>query len=232
MRRLEGLGRAMHKGNDFIRSITNEREAIRIDILDGQGDVIGFLSPITKSVLSNEKIIERMTKWRNAARKYFLTQFTANCARTRDWLENIVLKDDTRLLFLIHSGGKHVGQHGFKGLSTHSAELDNLVRGEMGGHPRLVYYAEAALVNWVFEIFNIEIISAFVLSNNFLARKLHESFGFKVTERIPLYERKLGDEICLRKDISECVKVAGFYGQKMMLTRSDFTDFWKEMHAG
>lgn len=35
-------------------------------------------------------------------------------------------------------------------LQLGSTQLDNLIRGERGGHPRLIYYSKIALLKWIF----------------------------------------------------------------------------------
>jgi hypothetical protein len=206
----------------YVSEILEGREAVRIDILDDEASLIGRLHPVTRAVLADDELIQKLTHWRNVASRYFFTQFTATCDRTRDWLEKVVLNDSSRLLFIIHSKTGPVGQYGFKGLSHDSVELDNLIRGEMGGHPRLIHYAEIALVDWIFDVFELNRIRAFTLSDNHFVLNLHKSVGFKMGERIPLSKVEIQGEIHLQKGKPGGQSPVGLYAQGVELQRSDF----------
>jgi len=206
----------------FISKIISGREVVRINILDDEASLIGHLYPVTRSVLADYDLIQKLTNWRNLARRYFFTQFTATCDRTRNWLENVVLNDWSRLLFIIHSKTGPVGQHGFKQLSHDSAELDNLIRGEIGGHPHLIYHAEISLVRWLFDVFEIKSILGFVLSDNYIALDLHRAVGFRAAEVLPLYKTETDGEIHLVRGKPGSQSPDGLYAQKMELGRSEF----------
>ncbi len=207
----------------FIYDVIQERTPLWIDIFDSQENYIGHLSPLTVSVLDNDEIIQKLTHWRNRAMRYFLTQFTATPERTKNWLANIVFKDHSSLLFLIYSRSKLIGQYGFKELSSDSVELHNLIRGEMGGHPRLIYYAEITLIRWLFETFKVGSIYGFVLSDNAMVLNLHRSVGFRLMELIPLHKLKFDGEIPLRMGEVNHPSPDGLYCQKVELRFSDFT---------
>src|SRR5258706_2471726 len=170
----------------FIKDIITERTGFNIGIANDANEPIGTLKPITNSVLNDAEIIERLTKWRNQTKKYFLTQFNATEERTKKWLREVVLQDYSRLLFLIYSPARLIGQCGFKDLSAATVEIDNLIRGEIGGDHRLIYYSEKALIRWLFHSFDIERVFGIVLADNLLALNIHDSVGFRQTEFIPL----------------------------------------------
>jgi RimJ/RimL family protein N-acetyltransferase len=151
------------------------------------GSVAATLEAIDQRALDDGELLERLTAWRTAARSAFLTQFEATPARTRRWLEQTVLPDAARVLFVIrnHAAGA-VGTIGFMNLTANSAELDNLIRGERRGPAALARCAEAALVEWLFESAGVERVEAVVLSTNFSALQLHHSLGFEVMSRTPL----------------------------------------------
>ena len=214
---------AIDKHRQFISDVIQERLTLRIDISDPQEKCIGHLSPLTVSLLESDEIIRKLTHWRTRAMRYFLTQFTATMERTRSWLANTVLTDDSRLLFLIYSNSRLIGQYGFKELSSDSVEIDNLIRGESGGHPRLIYHAETHLIRWLIETFNVSCVYGFVLSNNAVALNLHRSVGFRPMEAIPLHKVDLGREIHLRMKEGAKSGPDGLYVQKIELRSSDFT---------
>jgi len=206
----------------LISDIIHEKVRINNEIRDSQDSYIGRLAPITLSVLDNAEIIWRLTKWRNQASRYFLTQFNATTERTKRWLEEVVLKDHSRLMFLIYSPTKLIGQYGFKGLAVDSVEIDNLIRGEIGGHPELIYYAEIALIKWLFATFRIKRIYGFVLADNFIVLHLHQSVGFRHTDLIPLQKREFQGEIHLEMGNPGDTSSDGLYSQKLELVPTDF----------
>jgi len=208
--------------NPIIWNILHEKQPLRIEVWDEQGRPLGFLCPMAPSMLSDWNMIEKLTIWRNRARRYFMTQFHATPERTREWLDKEVLGDFHRLLLLVSTMDHWVGHIGFKDLSDQAVELDNFIRGEMGGHPRLIYFSEVALLRWLFQTFPIQTVWAYLLADNFITRNLHQSVGFRLTQRIPLFRRMVGEEIHLQMGRPGDPSPEGLYSQKMELNRSEF----------
>jgi len=213
----------MKETTNLISDIVTEKLTLTLPIMDAHGHLIGRLSPLTKSSLDDNALMEAMTRWRNNASKSFLTQFEATSTRTRRWLEDIVLKDPARLLFLIHSSSKLIGHYGFKNLSSESAEVDSLLRGESGGHPQLIHFAEIALVRWLFSTFEISNLYGYVLAENWQALELHARIGFQNAERIPLYKELNDTETLYRLGSPGTESPDGLYSQKITLHRRNFT---------
>ena len=181
-----------------ILGIITQREELRIDIEAGDSSPVGYFLPVTAATANDPTIVEKLTRWRNFARRSFLTQFTATPERTRKWLETTVLAGNNRLLFLLHTDrDRLVGHYGFINMDENSAEVDNLLRGESGGSPQLVQLAEVTLVSWMFSEFGLKHIRARVLSNNPFALRLHHDAGFQPVARIPLCKKEVGDEVRL-----------------------------------
>ena len=202
--------------------VIHERVALRIDIRDAQTNLVGYLLPLTISTLEDTALIQQMTRWRNQARRYFLTQFIATPERTRRWLETVVFQDYSCLLFLIHSQTKRIGHYGFKNLMPDSVEVDNLVRGEIGGHPKLIHFAEYTLIKWLFDSFSLERVYGFVLSDNRLVLDLHRSVGFEMAELVPLHRAEFNGETHLQMGSPGRVSVDGLYSRRVELHRQNF----------
>lgn len=205
-----------------ISALISGEQVLSLPILDAQGCVIGELRPLSRASLEDDALMVSITKWRNSASKSFLTQFQATPERTRLWLQNVVLCDNARLLFLIHSTTKLIGHYGFKGLTAESAEVDNLVRGESGGHPQLVHFAEIALIRWMFETFDIESLFGYVLADNWQAIELHARVGFQNAERVPLLKRIVNGETFFDMGEPGMTSPDNLYSQKISLVRADF----------
>jgi hypothetical protein len=209
--------------HEFIGNVIHEHAKLQIDICDDHANIIGHLFPLTISALKDEELIQQMTRWRNFARQFFLTQFIATPERTKYWLESVVFQDNSRLLFLIYSQTKCIGQYGFKNLNGGSAEIDNLIRGEIGGHPQLIYFAELALLQWMFNFFSLEKVFGYVLSDNPLVLDLHRSVGFNKVAVVPLQRVELGDEVHLLMGSPGKASADGKYCQQIEITKSKFS---------
>jgi len=184
------------RNKKMIEDIINEKVPFRINIVNDNYEKIGYLRPITKSILLNNFIIKRLTKWRNNSMQFFMTQFNATFVRTKNWLNKTVLSDNTRLFFIIYDGsGKAIGNLGFIGLNEYSAELDNLIRGETGGGSKLIYYTEVAIINWMFSCLKIKEITGNIFSDNIIPMLIHKEIGFLIREKYPLYKKLINNEI-------------------------------------
>jgi RimJ/RimL family protein N-acetyltransferase len=206
----------------FIGKIISGQAVLRINILDDEACLIGHLYPVTRSVLADYELIQKLTNWRNLARRYFFTQFTATCERTRSWLKDVLLADECRLLFVINSNSKPVGHIGFRDLHDRTADLDNLIRGEIGGHPQLIYHAEIALIHWMFQNLEIDSVCAWVLAHNTVVSSLHKRVGFEPAEKVPLLQVQQEGTVILEKGDPEGVSPCGLYAQRIVLTHDRY----------
>ena len=124
-----------------------------IPIRTSEGIQIGVLRPIDESLSKLPEVIEKLTRWRRRFMQYFLTQFPASEVRTAAWLEKAVVPGDDRILFLIcDDGGRLVGNLGVCDIKPHEAEVDNVIRGEKGGGPRLIFFAGIAMLSWLYSL--------------------------------------------------------------------------------
>lgn len=191
---LPSAGTRLSQHQEYIARIVAGREKLEIPIRDETGAEIGAMRPVTTAHLQSDEILESMTRWRIQYRAFFLTQFPATAERTRRWLERVVLPNPAQLLFLIYSGGQLIGQYGFKEYDGRSAFVDNLLRGERGGHPLLMRHAVVSLVNWLFDVLQVEQAYGYVFADNAMSLKLHQDVGFAFAERLPLRKQVDGEE--------------------------------------
>ena len=166
--------------NDIVKYLKDRSsDNVEIEIQDEQLNYIGKLSLIKKADLDNDFLVESLTNWRSKYMRFFLTQFNANPDRTRSWLRNTVIPSGDRLLFLIFDENERlIGNSGVANIANQKCELDNLIRGEKGGHPKLIYFAELALLRWLFSKYAMVFVNLHVFSNNTPTIKLHTSVGF------------------------------------------------------
>jgi hypothetical protein len=148
----------------------------------GESQVLGYLRPITET--SNETVA-LLTNWRNQVREWFLDMREVSEESTRRWLE-AVLASDTRFMFWIETPeGERIGTYGYTARNEHTIEFGNLLRGRMGGHRKLVYYAEIALIRHVFAQGYVAILCE-VLKHNQKVLDLHASTGAVIFNEVGL----------------------------------------------
>jgi hypothetical protein len=205
---------------EYVLRVIEGKESLVIPISDDSGAEIGTMHPITKMHLKSSDLIEKMTNWRNLNKRFFLTQFNATPQRTKQWLEKVVLTNPSQLLFLIYDGETLVGQYGFKDLDGNSAYLDNLLRGERGGHPALMKYAVLALAQWLFDFMEVDAVYGHTFANNAMALKLNREVGFVCAEKLPLIRQMEGDEIKWVVGKAGEISPDNHYYQKIVMTRA------------
>lgn len=207
----------------FIEDIINDKFQLSLEIIDNDKKFIGCLKPITRSTTNDEFIIIQLTKWRNAAMQFFLTQFIATSKRTKNWLANTVLQDNKRLLFIIYDdSGNAIGNYGFTKLNQSSAEIDNLIRGKRLGHPMIIYYAERALINWMFKKFKINEIVGYIFSDNIIPLLIHKETGFSITEKMPLTKKIIDNVIYWNEIKNGDSNTADKYQFKITIKQTNF----------
>lgn len=202
----EGLPRArvvpgnttkpMHM-TDFVRAIKQETLRVVPPILSPTGAVIGHLTPVTHATLHAPDVIAAMTRWRATHQLSYASRFTPTAARTGNWLRDVVLPDDRRVLFLIHWNQKPIGLTGFRDLADDGYEGDNLVRGERGGGPDFMLHATLGFHAWAMSTLRLERTRLRVLASNHNALTLHLTAGCTEDHRVPLYSATEGDQTTL-----------------------------------
>lgn len=178
----------------MIRQIKRGEVALELPVALPTGEVIGLLKPLTWSDVSDSVSLQRLTDWRNANMGSFLTQFVATPERTAHWLREVALPNDRQMLFWVHCGDAVVAHLGFTSLTEKDAQGDNAVRGERGGHPKLIVAAQHAMFRWLFKVCGLDAIYGYVFSDNAPALMMNRQIGFSTWQRYSLSEVKRGDE--------------------------------------
>lgn len=169
-----------------------------IPITNRDNQIVGNLRLITASEAALPDVVACMTDWRNANRQFFLTQFTATPARTARWLSGVILSDKTRSMYLVEDAeGRAIGQVGVKCLGTECPELDNMIRGRPGGDPQLMFFAELAVLRFLFANRSVRSVCLWVFSRNWIPIGIHQSIGFRPERLEPLFRVEHGDEVQL-----------------------------------
>lgn len=165
-------------------------ETIEIPLRDETGQQIGVMRPITVRHLDQMDVMEKLTAWRNANMANFLTHFVATPERTRAWVRNVLLKARGQMLWLVYDQDQHlVGHFGFKNLTSDSVLLDNAMRGERRGHPKLFVTAGRTLLQWLWQTTSVQRIDAYVMADNVSSVMMNRQIGFGGWKRHPLIKR-------------------------------------------
>lgn len=194
---------------------------VRLPIVDRTGDRVGALRLLDSALAADPAVVTDLTEWRARSMRFFLTHFTPSEARTRDWLLNVVLPADDRLLFLIETEPDcFVGNFGLATISAGSAELDNLIRGRRGGGPDFIHLAECAMLRALFADEARATVTLRVFSTNSTTIRLHAGVGFERTASDPLFIHPAGRDHGFV--LTGGPEPAGFSFDQMTITRARF----------
>jgi len=187
-------------GLDFserLYAIKHASERHCVAITDAEGRSVGSLAPIGPEEVRDDALVERMVEWRAEHMQVFTTRFTATFARTRQWLDRIVVGANDRILFKIVRGGELVGHVGLCNVAVDACDVDNLISGRKDTPLEFIIFAELALLRFAFGVLPVGSVAADVLHPNKRAIMLHRLVGFEAAARIPLDRRitETGDEI-------------------------------------
>ena len=213
---------------DVVSSLKNNTsEKFSIAIKDNNDKAIGSLVLVQKRDANNPIILDALTRWRKKYMKYFLTQFNASTNRTKSWLENIVIPSSDRLLFLIlNEDNNLIGNFGIADILFDRCELDNLIRGEKGGHPKLIYFSELSLLKWLFLEKNVKRVNLHVFANNLPTIKLHKSVGFVEIGRRKLERVQSKDGDVSFEETQSFSEDNSIEYLELMLESNDFNDMY------
>jgi RimJ/RimL family protein N-acetyltransferase len=167
-------------------------ETMELTLYEESGRPIGVMRPLTSQHLDQIDVMRKLTDWRNANMANFLTHFEATPERTRSWVQNVLLKNPGQMLWLVYDQNDDlVGHFGFKNLTSESVLLDNAMRGERQGHPKLFVFAGRRLVKWLWQATTVQRIDAYVMADNAPSIMMNRQIGFEGWKRHPLIKRSI-----------------------------------------
>jgi RimJ/RimL family protein N-acetyltransferase len=186
------------------------------------GDRIGTLVPVGAWILEDSPTIEAICAWRQAAMRMFLVQFESTHARTYAYLKDLSIAQEGRLFFLLFDETNQlIGHLGVSEVNEQGCELDNVMRAVKGGDPRLIYYAEAALLHWCFTNLHVQACWARVVSYNWMAINLHEEIGFLAAKTVALRKYQNGELTC-HDVVDKSAANVGYGCTRMVLQKDKF----------
>jgi len=148
---------------------------------------IGDLMPVTNQLAGTDEVVECIYRWRRMHMSSFLTVFEPTIEKTKTYLNNYVLSDASRILFLVRDiDAKLVGNIGLCNVDHDGAELDNVIRGEACRHTTIMLDAQRTLLNWAFTELQVPFVYLHVLADNSRAIRAYQRAGFVVVRNVPL----------------------------------------------
>ncbi|MGH8809338.1 MAG: GNAT family N-acetyltransferase, partial [Noviherbaspirillum sp.] len=147
--------------------------------------------------------LQLLSEWRNRFVKSFLTEFLANDERTGKWLNNVVHKDEGKILLMVENlQGERVGHIGlgFIDWTTGYGEADAIVRGG-NSPPGLMKEALQTTLKWAKDQLGLSTLGVRVRSDN-TALDFYRKVGFEEIRRVPLGVTEAPDMITWFEDPS------------------------------
>jgi RimJ/RimL family protein N-acetyltransferase len=192
-----GYKNYIEKTFDSYKCKSKTDEYRTIPIYDGDR-LAGFLKPLTYLYkLLRPTYIDLICQWREENPVGFANRFPGTPKKTENWIDNILLPREDRILFMVHAlDNTPIGHLGFSSFDyvAKSCEIDNVVRGkkEFKG---LLSLATKTLIDWGKRYLGLQEIYLKVLSDNSHAITFYERLGFKEQDRIPLFRIEHHDMI-------------------------------------
>lgn len=178
-----------------IKGVTTGAPGVVFPIRRDDLSVIGYLRTIDRSILENSELIETMALNRTKYRKSFLTQFDVTPENKRAWLENGVLNNPNKVLFLVEAADHTVvGQDGFTMLGNGVFALDGTMRWLKYGEKDLYVRSGITRAGICFSILDCEISTTEVFKDNIANIKNSLRMGHKIVEECSLF---LSEQNCV-----------------------------------
>lgn len=183
---------------DVTKTLQHFKTHCKENVIDliSNGTRIAYLEPIGKTYTEND--VDLLAKWRTANQIWFPSQFTVSRRGTENWLLNQVIKNKTKILYMIknleNKAIGHIGMTGFN-YNTGLCDLDNTIKGEEGSSSNLMMLATQEMINLAFSVLGATSIRAQLFDDNMPSKLLHFSLGFKIDKKIAMKKRVEENEI-------------------------------------
>ncbi len=171
---------------------------ICIPVYQDDGEIVAYLRPITADFRKTiPQCVALLSQWRVENPSIATGTFTVTHERTMKWLDNLVVNNDDRILFMIQAlDANYLGHIGFAAFdeTDRSAEIDSVLRGVKDASPGLMQAAMKAIMAWGQKELGLAAIHLKVFHDNPHAICFYERCGFEDAGRIPLVKVVLPDE--------------------------------------
>jgi RimJ/RimL family protein N-acetyltransferase len=220
----------MENYQSYIDDIINRYKCKSIDdyliclpVYDGSNNIVAYLRPITVNYLVTiPNCVALMSKWRVENPTIGTGIFTVTHERTQRWLDNFVINNNNRIIFLIADfTGTYLGHIGYAAFQRdiQAAEIDSVLRGEKNVIPGLMQFCMNTMIKWGRQTLCLEEITLKVFSDNIRAVEFYERCGFVKDILIPLVKVILPDEEKWEISLDPNLKDAERYYLKMVYAK-------------
>lgn len=177
---------------DVTKTLQNFKTHCRENVIDliSNGSRIAYLEPIGETYTEND--IDLLAKWRTVNQIWFPSQFTVTKKGTENWLINQVIKNETKILYMIKNlENKSIGHIGLAcfDFNTGSCDIDNVIKGEENFSSNIMMLAEQEMINLAFSILGATSLRAQLFDDNLPSKLLHFSSGFRIDKKIAMKKR-------------------------------------------
>ena len=147
-----------------------------------------------KLVNESEDTIKLLTDLRKKYRNMFATNFKMSEERTKKWIHNKLLNNDS-ILFIVYANGKKIGNIGtdLYDEETNSAELDNMMKDPSCKINGIMTVVEKVYLKWMFDYFKLSKIRGRLFNDNYKMMNAHIKCGWKIIRVIPLKKTTTND---------------------------------------
>ena len=163
------------------------------------GKIYCWLKPIQHNYETyNYNAVRLISKWRKENPTISASKFKVTEERTKNWLNNHVLQNNKRLLYMIYDlDNTPLGHVGFTNINfeNKTIDLDSILRGEKNYKKGLMSFCVNKLIEIAYDDLKMQNIKLTVFSDNYSAIKFYEKLNFVGVKKIPLIKIKSHNEI-------------------------------------
>ena len=151
---------------------------------------------ILKLVDTSDETVSLLYNLRKKYRKMFATDFEMTEDKTRNWINNLILGNPERILFIIYFDGKKIGCIGNGGYDkkNNSSRLDNMMKDPLYDLPGVMTIVEKVYLKWMFDDLRLSKITGFLFSDNSRMIKIHKKCGWINVDVVPIKKNFTGEE--------------------------------------
>lgn len=173
-----------------------------LPILDGASQVVGYLTPLNALSPADERLVQLLWEWRITHDYAYPTRAPITPESTREWLQNSVIANESRLLFLVRDRHLHALGHLGLLISGTDIEIDNVLRGA----PRVLGVMSMAmetLQRWALTELDAQELKLRVLGSNTHAYDFYTRLGYSEVEREAMAWVSEGERQMLRPSTTD-----------------------------
>ena len=185
--RLQDLGNFNFRENlqflfNFMKQAETQHELYSRSIEFESSDFDNFrLVPVAKVNANSPSVISSLFSWRLQNEKFFPNSNPITISSTQSWIQNSLLLNTDRILFLVvNEFGQEVAHLGFWLRENNVFELDNVIKGNSELPKGLMSNSVKTLGLWANEFLNLKILKLRVLQSNSHASKFYGDLGFEI----------------------------------------------------